>query len=213
MSQNLAVAPDAAPEFQISFGPSQLAAKQEELAQASQLARSLQIVDAASLAEANEWCKILLSERDALEAMRTSVTKPMLDAKRRVDEWFKPLTQAIDQAVGHLKPLIGMFLQAERQRQAVEYQRALEAHAQGQHTQAVAALNVAGSAAVAPPDGTSMREVWRAQVVNPGMLTREWLIPDEAKIEAHAKATPANAEPYPVPGVRFYKEASVTVRR
>lgn len=54
--------------------------------------------------------------------------------------------------------------------------------------------------------GAVGKEVWKARVVNPALVPREWLIVDEAGLNKHAANRKSMAV---VPGVEFYPESSV----
>lgn len=54
--------------------------------------------------------------------------------------------------------------------------------------------------------GAVGKETWKARVINPALVPREWLIVDEAGLNKHAANRKSMAV---VPGVEFYPEASV----
>lgn len=57
--------------------------------------------------------------------------------------------------------------------------------------------------------GTSIREEWRYEIVDPAMLPREYLIPDEKAIGAVVRALKDRAS---IPGVRAYSEKNISAR-
>lgn len=59
-------------------------------------------------------------------------------------------------------------------------------------------------------EGASVRKIWRARVVDPQQVPREFLIVNEKALEAYAKATKGAVS---VPGVEFYEESSLAVGR
>jgi hypothetical protein len=190
-----------------------IAKKDAEITQAVALASLTQVTDAATMAEVNEWCVALLTERDALELGRGVYVKPFKSVGSTIDAAVKIPRDKIDVCVPLLKQRIGAYLQAEKARQAAEYAKAVEAHQAGNHTQAVASLTVASAATTSAPVGTGMREEWVATVINATMVTPEWTTPDLAKIQAHARATALTSEPFPIPGVKFEKKPILSVRR
>jgi hypothetical protein len=130
-----------------------------------------------------------------------------------VDKAYKPRKDRINEVVADLKKKIGDHLIRERSRQAYEYQNALAAHAAGDHVAAVSALAVASEATTQPVAGTTLAEEWVAEVIAPDLMTREWLVPDYDRINAHAKTTPINQEPFPIAGVKFTKKPKLSMRR
>lgn len=82
-----------------------------------------------------------------------------------------------------------------------------------------AAAKVAVAPVVVPPvilqgapkmDGVQFRDNWKAEVMDPMAIPREYLIPDEKKLSAVAKALKGDAK---VPGVRFWCEKVVVAGR
>ena len=57
--------------------------------------------------------------------------------------------------------------------------------------------------------GISSRENWKARVINPDLVPREFLMVDTQRLNAYAKAMKAQAR---VPGVEFYDDKSIAVR-
>jgi len=79
---------------------------------------------------------------------------------------------------------------------------------------AAAAAVVAPVIEVAPKfdalKGQSNRKIWRARVVDAAIVPREWLIPDEKGLASFATATKGAKQ---IPGVEFYFETSMAVRK
>lgn len=57
--------------------------------------------------------------------------------------------------------------------------------------------------------GTSLRQVWTFEIMDPNAVPREYLLIDEQKIRAIARAMKDQAR---IPGIRFYAEATVSTR-
>lgn len=65
------------------------------------------------------------------------------------------------------------------------------------------------SAPLPKAEGISSRDNWKHTVVAPHVLPREWMIPDEKKLAAHAKSC---RDTVPVAGVHFYNDPTIAVR-
>jgi hypothetical protein len=180
---------------------------------------AIEVSDEASMQSADALTKQLLQLRDRLEAERKSVTGPLLDAKRRVDGWFKPVTDILEVAIRDLKNKVAAHLIEQKRKQDELYRLAAAAHTaatqgvQGAHEVMSQALAATSDVSTAAPQGTSVREVWTAEVFNPAIVPCSYHIVDTARIQAEARATPSNQEPSPIPGVRFIKRAETTMRR
>lgn len=178
----------------------------------------------AQLALANEWYAGLTSEAlvihtdeqqanaakvlqkvklqyDVIEKRRTEITGPLNQALRSVNDLFRPPREKFQAIESMLKDAITRYL-ADKQAANVA---ALQAAAVAPTPQAAQeALSVV--APVAPPAGVSVRKVWKFVVEDADRVPRSYCSPDPDKIK---RADPTT----PIPGVRFYEEASVAVRR
>lgn len=195
------------------LSPAEVAAKKSQLEKAGAVAFTLKIHDQHSLDAANALAKAIIVEKKAIDTMRKGATQPMNAALREINGWFKPLIALCETTERDLKAKIAAYVTAESERQRQAYEVAAEAHEAGDEEQTRAALVVAGEASTSAPVGTSVREVWTAEIIAPDMVPHPYLMPDEAKIKAHAKATPVDTEPTPIAGVRFVKKPIVTVRQ
>lgn len=114
--------------------------------------------------------------------------------------------------------------EAERvARQALEEKARAEQKALAKEMEAFGNAEVAAKTATAPVivppvilqgapkvSGIQFRDMWRAEVLDPMSVPREYLMVDEKKLDAIAKALKADAR---VPGVRFYSEKIVVAGR
>lgn len=199
--------------------PEWLARESSALPRIKSTVESMIVNDDASMQMADAITKDLLKLHDRLEAERKSVTGPLLDAKRRVDSWFKPLTDGLEGLTRTLKNKVAGHLIEQKRRQDELYRLAAEAHtaaqlgAPGAHEVMSQALAATSAVVTAAPQGTSVREVWTAEVFNPSIVPCSYHVVDLARIQAEARATPSNVEPAPIAGVRFVKRAETTMRR
>lgn len=100
--------------------------------------------------------------------------------------------------------------QKEEERRLVEAER-LEAAGETESADAVLDAPPAPVPVVVPKttpkvDGVSYRTIWKHRIVEPNAIPRQWLIPDEKAIGAHARSMKDRAS---IPGVEFYSEQSV----
>ena len=157
-----------------------------------------------------EASSILLEVKDRgkqIEARRKLITKPMMEAKKEVDELFKAPIASLKKAETKLKRAIGEYVErveAEQQEMIVEAQ---EAHEAGSTTLEVREKLVEATQRTAPKvKGVSMRTVTKFEIVDVEQLPRHLMKPDEAKIRAMVNSG------LTVPGVRTWTEKSVSAR-
>jgi len=185
-------------------------------------ARNMVVNDEHTMATANAWAKAILTTLDQLEEMRTSITKPILEGKRGIDNLFKPSTNALDEAQRIIKRKMSDHLSNVQALQQAEFRKAQEAMQQGNTAAMAVALNASSAAQAAPPQGTSVVERWQAEIFNADFLIeaclqdpnwRKFLAPNASMIDAVARSTPVDQTPLAIPGVRFTKVSTVSVRR
>ena len=141
-----------------------------------------------------------------LEAQRQAATKPLLEAKRTVDGWFKPALDSLAKAEGAFKMAIARYQDLAR-----AAMRAAMAEAQKAETatEMVAALAVVDEVKAPVVKGLSSRTVYKFDLLDAEKLPREYLVPDLKKIGAVVRTLGEGAN---IPGVRIYSETQISSR-
>jgi hypothetical protein len=152
---------------------------------------------------------------DALEKLRTDTTKPLNEAKRRVDALFKPGLDGLKSLRETAGELLGAWevLKANRQREALAI--ATEAAQTGAVPELTAALNIANAPAQKSA-GVTAKARWVARVVDVASLPLRFqkCIADEVAIAAYVGRFEAHQVPDPVKGLAFELVGGITqVRR
>jgi hypothetical protein len=190
-----------------------LAERQAEYEAFAGSAMAIEVDSAEGREVADRLLGKVVREKDGLERVRRAGPGALNLISRKLNSKFKPLSAVLEHVEKHLKNQIASFTIAERQRQQVAFREAQARHVEGNHTAAAGALVAASEAKTETDAGTNVREVWTVQTVDSAKVPREWMIVDEKRIAAHARATPATADPAPIPGVVFIKTAITTKRR
>lgn len=187
----------------ISFSPQQLDAKRLAVQRTrAYLERFLPVSTQEAADKAQQFATALAQEIDAIELMRTGATKPLLESKRTVDGWFKPITDDMKALREQLLRSVATWIEAEKARHALAMQEAAVAHSAGDEEKRNTALAVVNEAAAAKkPKGVSYKQKWVAVVVDPDKVPREFCSPDVRKLAQYAAG--CEGEPAPVEGVRF----------
>lgn len=189
----------------------ELTAEAAQTSQAMKLLESFEIRNEDDYTFAGELLKKAKEQWRALEERRTEVTKPLNEALRAVNGWFKPAQEPYKQAEHILKQKISAYLLAQRAANAAAMQAAAQAAQAGDAGQA--AQHVAALVEAPRVQGVSMREVWDFEVVNLDEVPREFLCLDEAKVRAAIwYADTEKTPPRPIPGLRFFLKGQVSVR-
>lgn len=194
--------------------------KQDEFKQEVMVAAQAEItvVDQVTYAAANDLIARLQGVRKEVVARFADPKKKAAEAHKAVCELEKSFLAPVDEKIRLLKTSTTNWYAAEQRRIAAEEERkrkeaeelaALSAEAESSGdiataAEAVAAAAIAQATVTVMPKvaGTSMREVWRAVVVDVSQLPREYMIVNQSMLDKMAQATKGAV---PIPGVRFEK--------
>ena len=176
------------------------------------------VVDQDSYTRANNYIA-------GLQKLKKEVIARFAEPKKKADEAHKAVRalersflDPINDKIDALRDAIEKWYAAEMRRIAAEEERrrkaaaeladlAADAEAQGDGETAAAAVVAAvmedATVSVVPKcAGTTMRETWKAVVVDLAQLPREYMIVNQAALDKVAQATKGAV---PIPGVRFEK--------
>lgn len=154
-----------------------------------------------ALALAVDLLRLAKDRRTELEEKRTSITRPMNEAKRAVDALFAPVTKPLERAEAILRSKIAAYQIAQTER-----------------TEAAMLEVAAGSstALVVPdamPDGVTVRELWDYEVTDEAAVPARFLSVDDSKVRKHmAFADTERTPPVAVPGLRFFRRGRTIIR-
>lgn len=152
-----------------------------------------------------ECLREVKDKMNTLEEQRKQATKPLMEAKRAVDTWFKPAGESLRKAERSIKRAIAKFhdvRKAESKKVLEEVSQAVKAGNQEIATARLKALP-------ANTDKVSTRESWKFEVSNVSLLPREYLTPDLKKIGAVVRTLKGDSD---IPGVNIRVEKQVVVR-
>jgi regulator of protease activity HflC (stomatin/prohibitin superfamily) len=181
---------------------------------------------------AAEFLKTIKGYIGRAEELRTSLTKPINESLKRINDLFRPVRSTLESAETILKQKVITFQQAmERKRLAQEArlreiaskeQEKLEAQAakleeKGKAIQAEAKREAAASIptpavidTTPKAKGISFRDVWDFEIVSPEDVPDEYRVIDTDKIKRVVQATKGELE---IKGVRIFKRQVVAAGR
>jgi hypothetical protein len=122
---------------------------------------------------------------------RKSVTQPLLQAKERVDDWFRPAKDRLSECETRIKTMMSEYLLAQESAR-------LQQIASGQPE--------AIEPATQTIDGTSSVETWDFTIEDELLIPRYFLIPDMRKIGSHIKA---HKDQSAIPGVKVHRSFQI----
>lgn len=167
----------------------------------------------------------------SLEEARKRITTPLDNAKKAVMDLFRPPTLVLEIAEKKIKETMIAYTN-EQERIRFEREEKLRKQAENEETKKRAALEEKARKAreagneekadqleqkaaevhvqapvlastVQKVDGISMKQNWKARVIDANKVPREYLVVDEQKLNQMAKATKGSLS---IAGVEFYAE-------
>lgn len=195
---------EATPEIKLAEIAKEVGSIQEQ-------SNAIVITSPEQLQEATVFAAKVKARVDKVEEWRTFFTKPLLDQKKRIDDLFKAQSQPLTMVLTKVKRAMSDYAMAEELKAREEEAKKLKLR-----EAANAKRESAGKAPIAAPVRTVEREaptvhteagkstrkmVWKAEVVDPNKVPRQYLKVDEAAIRAAVKAGERKIE-----GVRIYED-------
>lgn len=199
--------------------------KNEHALTALDQANALEIVTVADYTAADQLCaRLKLLDKEVDEAYDEHISAAF-KAHRSLVAKKNKYAEPIDQARKIIKAKMVVWQEAEEEKRRAEERRlqeiarkkaeeeALQAAQDAQQAGDTASAEAILSAPVeapavvlpkaAPKIMTSIRTIWKARIVKPNLIPREYLTPDEMKINGVARATKGTVK---IPGVEFYQQ-------
>jgi hypothetical protein len=166
--------------------------------------RLLNVVTADHIVVASGLLQYVKGEWSRIEDQRTSITKPLLEAKRKIDGMFSEALSALVESESVLKRKIADAHLAIQQQNLLA-QQAAQAHLQQGDARA-AAVASQGIQTMQAPAGVRFADAWTYRIVDASLLPRQFLTADLKKIAAHVKT---HGLGMPIPGVTVEKDVSI----
>lgn len=134
-------------------------------------------------ATAKKFLELVHDQIKSIENLRTGITKPLLESKRKVDELFKSLAEPYERCKSLLKEKLESTAEAH-----------LEAIYSGGDVQEL---------------GVAASFVWEYEVYDPDLVPREYCAPNHAAIKRYTSAYRRSDVIEPLPGINFIRKAKV----
>lgn len=132
-----------------------------------------------------------------IEELRTSITRPLLETKRRIDALFSSIVAPFDHTKGVLKGKLADVARA----QALALEQAREAARAGEIVPVV------------PEVVTPTQWEWTYEIENVNKMPRDFLCPNHAAIKMHMGLFRKSETIDGVDGIRFTRQPKVIARR
>jgi hypothetical protein len=167
------------------------------------------IVDQSDLDQLGAGMKEAKARLNELERQRRGLTDPLMAEVENYREWYRPVERAYDALMKAMKARTARHFEETAKAQQAAQQAAGAAFQAGDQAKAFDTL--AAAPLPAHTDGVGVRFEWTAEIVNPGMVPREYCEPSLALVRGTFRPG-QETEPAPIPGVKFSKRPIVAVR-
>lgn len=152
------------------------------------------------IAQAGESARADLA---ALEAERLKITKPLNDAKRAVDAFFKPGKDACTAVIECVRSRLAQFATAKETRQD-----AALAAVQAGHDDEQTLAEAHGHGPVLPAS-VAERDVLDFEVADISLVPRDFMCVDEGLVRAYIAHKDKAGEPMAIPGINIFRRKEI----
>ncbi len=184
---------------------SQMEAQHQEGAEVEKEAKAMEVETHDQMVVVNTLLRQdVIPRAAALEALEKEITQPLATALARIKELTKPAKTVWANVETLLRThlITAKLLEDTRNTQAVKDAAAAEARGEDA-SEALSKITTTNDL-----DGTSMKIVWTAKVVDVLKMPLEYVtrIPNNKKLKEHCDKVAENHEPEPIEGVVFERE-------
>lgn len=185
-----------------------LANEGQQVRAACERIQTLPIPDQAALDALAAGLIVVKDRRSMLKESRLAETRPKLAEVEIIRAEYEPAETAYEALDGAMRERIARNSSETQAARTAAQLAAGQAFQAGDNAAAYQALVAAPMAA--ETDGVTTGEQWAFEIVNPGMVPREYCEPVPKLVRATYKPSQREA-PAPIPGVRFFRKSKVVV--
>jgi hypothetical protein len=169
------------------------------------------ITTPAAYLAAADYIKILASKLKALEEKRKAWTRPMLEAKKKIDADFNEVEEVLQAEIDAAKSAMVVWQHAEQKR--------LDARQIEIEAEATAEMKATGALEVSVPvvndiktqrgriATATLKKIWTFQITDEAAVPEEYKSIDEAKIKEAIRAGARE-----IAGVRIFQSDNISIR-
>lgn len=182
----------------------QIQDSQAEAAEALEVAEMLPIEDQSDLDTISEFLRDVKTMRNSMETHEKEITSPLTAVVKRIRDVLAPAKKTWSDVEGTLR---GKLTQAALN-EAERNQKLMNEAAKAGDREVLSQMTTSSDLR-----GVSVKVIWRAVVADLSLLPDEYVVrlPDVAKLKLYVSSFDG-AEPKPIPGVRFERDAATRVQ-
>lgn len=145
--------------------------------------------------------KQLKDARIMAQQKEQSIVGPILNSVKEIHELFKPFYDDVEEAETRIKQGIKAFVQGNKQKQ-----RALEEEVESGKLNNISTYTKKAAELDIDSDYVSVRNVWKAFIVDQNQIPRSFMTPDVKKITEHLRKGGKA-----IPGVEWKQDESIGI--
>ncbi len=171
--------------------------------------QELSIATADDYSKAGDTLKLVNHKIKTVEAKRVEYTKPLLDQKRLIDSDFKAVIEPLKAFVTEVKGKMVEWAREEQKRKDAEQARIEEEAKKANPETLEVEVPVVNDMKTTRGEvsTTSIKKVWKFEVMDETMVPAEFMMVDEAKIKQAIKE--GN---HFIKGVKIYQDDQISIR-
>ena len=162
--------------------------QEQELTLLAANSKNITISDDATYEVAAQMVVAYNDREKQIEEERTKITKPMLDAKKAIDDFFKRASNPLNLARKPIQAAMSRYIQTKNEERMRLEAAASKAAQSGDGVVARALMTKAGVSNAPVASGVRVSETCGVAVVDASKIDRRFLALDESAVKAAAKA-------------------------
>ena len=144
-----------------------------------------------------------------IEGQRLAVVTPLNQAHDAVQALFREPKARLGALIEFIEGRLKAWTLAKEKDRLLALAEAAKAATARDGDKLTTALQKSAASQPTKIAGVSIKPKWVARIINPGMITRDYCVPDQKLLDAHAARFRPDEEPEPIPGVKFELDAAM----
>lgn len=174
--------------------------------------QELNVTTADDYTRAGDLLKIVQNRIKAVEDKRKEYTKPLDEAKKQIMADFSAISKPLEEFVAEVKTKMTNWYRAEQKRKdeeqaKLEAEALAKAKAEGKSEVEVAIVNEEVKTQRGDVATTTVKKVWKAEIMDETLVPREYLVVDQVAINKAVRDGVRS-----IPGVKIYQDEQISIR-
>lgn len=162
--------------------------------------------------KAGDLLKVIQNRIKAVEDKRKDYTKPLDEMKKKIMADFQSISKPLEEFVAEVKTKMTNWYRADQKRKdeeqaKLEAEAMAKAKAEGKSEVEVAIVNEEVKTQRGDVATTTVKKVWKAEIMDETLVPREYLVVDQVAINKAVRDGVRS-----IPGVKIYQDEQISIR-